>query len=209
MSKKRDLVLGAAKALFLRNGYSRTSMEAVAKQCGVSKATLYGYFRGKEELFITVIEEHKNKLRTLVQDIIALNEADAALTLKKIGTQFLTFILNDDSIAVHRVVIGEARQFPKISQEIARSGGNFLATMIAEALSRWSERGVLCVPRPLLAAKQFVALAKGDIQLNRLLDDERQVSEQEIAAHIEAAVSIFLTHYEKPPSLRPPTERGG
>jgi TetR/AcrR family transcriptional regulator, mexJK operon transcriptional repressor len=39
-----DIVIRAAWQLFLEQGFSATSMDAVAKAAGVSKATLYAYF---------------------------------------------------------------------------------------------------------------------------------------------------------------------
>ena len=41
---KREEILGAARALFLREGYADAGMEFVARAAGVSTATLYAYF---------------------------------------------------------------------------------------------------------------------------------------------------------------------
>ena len=50
-SPKCAAILAAAARLFMARGYATVSMDAVAKEAGVSKATLYAHFTGKEALF--------------------------------------------------------------------------------------------------------------------------------------------------------------
>lgn len=52
----REKLLGAAEALMLTDGYSRTSVESVCAKAGVTKGSLYHYFRTKEDLGIAVLE---------------------------------------------------------------------------------------------------------------------------------------------------------
>ena len=53
---KRQQILEAASACFARNGYDATSMDEVARAAGVSKGSLYDYFKNKEDLFFGVFE---------------------------------------------------------------------------------------------------------------------------------------------------------
>lgn len=48
---KREPILAAAQIQFSRYGFRRTSMEDIAKETGVSRASLYSYFENKEEIF--------------------------------------------------------------------------------------------------------------------------------------------------------------
>ena len=48
---KRESILKAAEVQFSRYGFRRTSMEDIAKETGVSRASLYSYFDNKEEIF--------------------------------------------------------------------------------------------------------------------------------------------------------------
>ncbi len=48
---KRESILSAAQVQFSRYGFRRTSMEDIAKETGVSRASLYSYFENKEEIF--------------------------------------------------------------------------------------------------------------------------------------------------------------
>jgi TetR/AcrR family transcriptional repressor of mexJK operon len=52
---KAESILAAAKRMFLEGGFGAVSMDAIAREAGVSKATVYAHFAGKEELFGAVI----------------------------------------------------------------------------------------------------------------------------------------------------------
>jgi AcrR family transcriptional regulator len=47
----RDRILGCAAEVFLANGFHATALDAIAKAAGASRATVYQYFAGKEEIF--------------------------------------------------------------------------------------------------------------------------------------------------------------
>ena len=51
VDERREAILAAAQLQFGRYGFRRTSMEDIAKETGVSRASLYSYFDNKEEIF--------------------------------------------------------------------------------------------------------------------------------------------------------------
>ena len=65
------MILAQAAALFARGGYPGTSMNQVAEACGLSKATLYHYYRDKYELLVNIAEEHVTRLQGIVDDALA------------------------------------------------------------------------------------------------------------------------------------------
>src|SRR5262252_1023728 len=75
--EQRELILARAAALFARGGYPGTSMNQVAEACGLSKATLYHYFRDKYALLVSIAEGHVTRLQGIVDDAMA-EEATAA-----------------------------------------------------------------------------------------------------------------------------------
>ena len=68
---QREMILAQAAALFAQRGYPATSMNQVALACGLSKATLYHYYRDKYALLVSIAEGHVGKLLALVQDVLA------------------------------------------------------------------------------------------------------------------------------------------
>src|SRR5690242_8184872 len=55
-SAVRGRIMRAAEELFKKLGFRTVTMEAVARDAAVAKATLYGHVRNKDELFLAVCE---------------------------------------------------------------------------------------------------------------------------------------------------------
>ena len=53
----RSEILGAAREIFVRNGFEGFSMRTLARSVGCSPAAIYLYFTSKEELFEVLVEE--------------------------------------------------------------------------------------------------------------------------------------------------------
>lgn len=68
----RKNISSAAEQLFLEKGIENTSMNDIAKEAGYSKATLYVYFKNKEELIGVLVLESMQKLYDYIS--IALEE---------------------------------------------------------------------------------------------------------------------------------------
>lgn len=59
MAHERQLrvegILDAAQRAFLRNGYVKATMDDIAREAGLTKPTIYQYFKTKEHLFFSLI----------------------------------------------------------------------------------------------------------------------------------------------------------
>ena len=75
---QREAILAHAAALFARGGYPGTSMNQVAQACGLSKATLYHYYRDKYDLLVSIAEEHVTRLQAIVGESLAREQEPAA-----------------------------------------------------------------------------------------------------------------------------------
>jgi AcrR family transcriptional regulator len=69
---QREAILAQAARLFAKRGYVGTSMHQVAEACGLSKATLYHYFKDKYSLLVSITEGHVSVLEQLVIEVQAL-----------------------------------------------------------------------------------------------------------------------------------------
>jgi AcrR family transcriptional regulator len=54
----RQRIIDAAYECFWRAGYTRTSLDTIAERAGLTKRTLYGYFRSKDDLLAAVMSFH-------------------------------------------------------------------------------------------------------------------------------------------------------
>jgi len=48
-------IQAAAKKVFLRKGFTNTTVEGIAKKAGISKGTVYLYFKNKQEVYIALM----------------------------------------------------------------------------------------------------------------------------------------------------------
>jgi AcrR family transcriptional regulator len=61
-SETRKKILDAGKKLFSEEGYGAASMRAIAGEAGISAACVYLYFKGKEDLYLTLMNEWMDEL---------------------------------------------------------------------------------------------------------------------------------------------------
>ena len=52
---KRDLILRAGSECFARYGYDKTTLDDIGRRAGLNKASLYYYFKNKDEIFAAVV----------------------------------------------------------------------------------------------------------------------------------------------------------
>src|SRR5271166_385347 len=99
---KAESILAAAKRTFLAAGFGAVSMDTIAREAGVSKATVYAHFAGKEELFGAVIgRECEHRFAGL--SVSELDPGDVRASLTTLGRRFLELLLSPDAIALHRL----------------------------------------------------------------------------------------------------------
>ncbi|WP_211452544.1 TetR/AcrR family transcriptional regulator [Collimonas antrihumi] len=66
---QREAIRAGAAQLFASRGYPATSMNEVADACGMSKPSLYHYFRDKDALLASIAEDHVSRLEAVVEAV--------------------------------------------------------------------------------------------------------------------------------------------
>ncbi len=77
-SVHRESIATAASKLFLEKGIAATSMDDIAKVAGYSKATLYVYFKNKEEIVGILVLGSMKKLYDCIVSALAAQESTRA-----------------------------------------------------------------------------------------------------------------------------------
>ncbi|MES2944646.1 MAG: TetR/AcrR family transcriptional regulator, partial [Pseudomonadota bacterium] len=112
---QKQAILICAADLFARHGYLGTSMNDVADSSGLSKASLYHYYRDKDELLTSIAEGHVARLVELVKSV----EGDASLVpqdrLQVLITRFL--IEYSDAQNSHRVLTEDVKFLPSLARD--------------------------------------------------------------------------------------------
>ncbi len=67
MSQKTDEIVNAAKRMFMRYGYSKTTMGDIAQEAGVARQTVYNAFPGKDEILREVVRRGGDETHAAVK----------------------------------------------------------------------------------------------------------------------------------------------
>src|ERR1700751_1458696 len=118
---KAESVLAAAKRAFLANGFGAVSMDAIAREAGVSKATVYAHFGSKEELFGAVVADVAAQ-RFGGFSALDLDPLGTAASLNPIAHRVLDLMLSPEEVAVTRIIIGEVTRFPALGEVFWQAG---------------------------------------------------------------------------------------
>ena len=123
--QRKEAILDAALALVLKHGLRGTSMEAIARQAGVAKPTLYAYFPDKTAVFSALLERlvgdwRARFVRALQGDGDVVQRIAAAMTAKHKAVRRLleTSPHADELYGEHDR--GWARQFAALETELGR-----------------------------------------------------------------------------------------
>src|SRR5215472_10581158 len=181
---KAESILAAAKRTFLAAGFGAVSMDSIAREARVSKATVYAHFGSKEELFGAVIERECERYFASFSPG-ELDPSDVRASLTVLGRRFLELILSPDGIALHRIISGEVSRFPMLGEIFWRAGPERQRIQIEAFLRSAAASGVLSFSDTRLAAEQFISLVRGEIQLRRLLRLEAEGGHPRIDKAVE------------------------
>src|SRR6266550_4877477 len=70
---RRRQLLGAAREVFVAQGYHAAAMDEIAERAGVSKPVLYQHFPGKLDLYLALLDESVGTLMETVRDALGSN----------------------------------------------------------------------------------------------------------------------------------------
>ena len=111
--EKTEKILEAAGQLFREQGYGAVSMDQIARDAGVSKATVYAHFESKERLFAAIVEHGcTTYLEGTVPAVQQLDDMREALT--RIARSIENFLLAPKTLGIYRVIIAESPRFPEM-----------------------------------------------------------------------------------------------
>jgi TetR/AcrR family transcriptional regulator, mexJK operon transcriptional repressor len=190
-ASKAESILAAAKRTFLQSGFGAVSMDTIAREAGVSKATVYAHFAGKEELFGAVIGRECERYFAGFS-AGELDPKDVRASLAVLGRRFLELVLSPDGIALHRIILAEVTRFPMLGEVFWRAGPERQRVQIEAFLQSAAALGTLAFCDTRLAAEQFLSLVRGEIQLRQLLRLEADIDEPSIRDVVGGAVDTFV-----------------
>ena len=87
--KRREEILERSLDVFMDEGYEDVTFQKIADRCGITRTTLYIYFKNKREIFLFSIKQF---LSTLEEVLIKI-ATDTTISTEKVLKSMLKFIL--------------------------------------------------------------------------------------------------------------------
>jgi AcrR family transcriptional regulator len=173
--ERRKLILKAAQREFFEHGFAATSMEQVARACGMSKKSIYHLFTNKMELFEALLQSipkmdyaHSPTVQTVaeVQGWIEIILAD-----------FIRFVMAPDQLAITRLAIAESHTSPELARLFYQNHFAPNHASLVQKLTQLQEAGMLGDADPAILADVLISTALGAGHLKALLSGVPQTDE--------------------------------
>jgi TetR/AcrR family transcriptional repressor of mexJK operon len=160
-ARLHDLV-HTAGTMFLKFGYAKVSLEAIAREAHVAVRTIYVKFGGKAGLLSAALEQRRDGFfgsGEMLADQRTLKEIVDDFALR-----FLDLMASPDVIAIQRVVMAEAPDNPELAETFYESGPRRTTLMLAEFFARPDIHAQLREGvTPDQAATHLIGCVKGDL----------------------------------------------
>lgn len=188
---RRERILSAAFAAFMKEGYAATSTLEIATRARVSKRALYELVGTKKEILATSIAERASRFRVSA-DLTNLADRDALVrVLTKVGTRLIREVSDPAVIAVFRLAIAEALAAPEVARTLDSIGRETSRAAFREIMAR-AQSACFVNGSRVEMAERFAALLWGDLMISLLLRVVRRPTQEEAENRAHAAAIDFL-----------------
>lgn len=192
-----DAILDAAIRCFLPLGYGATSMEAVAREAGVTTSTIFHQFVGKEALFREAVAHVWRALPVVRVETEQLAMLTVETALQQVGHAVAAFWSAPLAIGLVRMLLAEEQRFPDLVRSFVETDIEPMTTGLVSYLQCVKESGVT-VQDPALAARQFLGLINEPLLWSRVIGNKTDSStSEEREQTVNEAVATFISRYTR------------
>lgn len=210
--EKRLAITDAARKVFGREGFARTSIDAIAAEARVSTRTIYNHYESKDQLFASVIEESATQVANGQSEMIARHLTDVSdleRSLIDFGCAWVSTPFSAefaDHFAMVRQIGAEAAHVPRAALDAWQEAGPRRAhRALAAAFERLTREGQLHAVDGRRAARHFIQLAGSEVE-DRSEFGAAPPDDREVRAAVAAGVEVFLYGYSPRKPLDPDVE---
>jgi AcrR family transcriptional regulator len=196
-SAKRRQIIEGARAVFLAQGFDAASMNDIARAAGVSKGTLYVYFKHKEELFESIVEQECDAQAEGIFDFDP-SDRDVGAVLTRLGVAYVRFLCRPEKASAIRTVIAIADRMPEVGRKFYEHGPARGMARLTEYLNTQIEAGVLIIDDVEVAAAQLMEAYQAMLFKPMVFNFAPAPTQQQIERVVRRAVATFLAAYLVP-----------
>ncbi|MBB4082691.1 AcrR family transcriptional regulator [Brevundimonas lenta] len=179
----------------MTEGYAATRMEPIAREAGVSTATLYALFSGKAELYSAVIDAAGDDFARRMAHVRAI-EGDAREALTSFAEAYADFMGDVFVRSIFRLVVAERPRFQAVASGLFEKGQAAIGATLIDTLKRLSEAGqIKPLEHPSWAAGQLVGMIEHPVFFVSLVTGEEIRIRRTRKQIVDDAVETFLARY--------------
>jgi TetR/AcrR family transcriptional repressor of mexJK operon len=190
--RRTKAILDAAAKLFLKDGFSATSMDLVADKANVSKRTVYGHFHNKEQLYTAVVKRMCSEILPDSMTRPMKKGERIEERFQQIGVAFLSSIYSLEQIRLFWLVVAESRTYPSIGRLMYEGPIQSARAVLRLFLDDLARDGILDIDDTESAAIQYLAMLKMDTQMRLLLNCRSAPNAREIETTARTCAHLFL-----------------
>jgi AcrR family transcriptional regulator len=191
--RRQEAIIDAAEALFLEQGYERTSLAEIVKRSGGSLATLYELFGNKQGLLHAIAARWCDEAMFRPLDGDATAEMSNVAILKSYAYRQSETMESPRAIALMRMLISESLRDREFALQMYREFHLPAISELSELFSRWAAAGEAEIDDPEAAAKLFLDIIIGDSMMNTLAGVEDEWLD---SAQIDWRLQPFLAYFK-------------
>jgi len=140
----RELIINSARNRFLQYGFNKTTMAEIAKDCGMSAANLYRFFKDKNDILVEMTERCFRDTENCLREILSRPNMSVAQRLKALVLEKLH--INYDMIANEPKFNEIVMYITSERSDIICRHKDALISSIAEAVAEGKRNGELETP---------------------------------------------------------------
>jgi TetR/AcrR family transcriptional regulator, cholesterol catabolism regulator len=155
LDQRRHQVFDASISLFLSNGFQETTMREIADAARMGKSTLYDYFKTKDEILISFVEDAIDDLTAQAQQIVA-RDLPVTERLHQLLHAHLAYLMSNKEIYIRLTY--EVQRLALDSQQRIQARRHAYQDLICKLIEEAVAEGVFRPVDSLLATRTILAL---------------------------------------------------
>jgi TetR/AcrR family transcriptional regulator, cholesterol catabolism regulator len=180
-NRRQEEIFQSAAELILKQGFTNTSMQAIARAVGVGKSTLYDYFPDKEHLLLFIYDAELDLLQKQAENI-AGKEISAIEKLSQILTAQLEYLLKNKNFFVDITI--QAARIGQKNQEHIKGKRYLYQDLLKRVLDQGVTEGLFRPVNTRLAARMLISIIEILVYTTRPTGTPREM--------LPDALDIFL-----------------
>jgi len=191
---KRETILRHARRAFVAEGYAGARIEPIARDAGVSTATLYALFDGKAELFTAVIEDTAVDFERLMRRVGPAG-GSARERLTCFARAYAGFMADPFIRSVFRLVMAERPRFRDVAMQFFDRGKADFGKVLIDTLRELAGQGELRIAQPSWAAGQLMGMIEHPVFFMPLVTGDEVMPVRAVDQIAADAVETFMARY--------------